>query len=199
MILTVALIIFRLVLMCSASMRARLFDSKYEFLNSTYTNLVLSRRLSFGDWYILYMIGSNLDGVVFKETLDLLAQEYADFSALSSVTTLCGGTGDCNFGMDNKMGMGMTRSVNINSSTPTGPPAPAYAPPKGGPGKGGKKGNSSGISSMSLQAADELKKKLEKGIVTGGPSSGTSDSPSTPPAHSTANFSAPCVTSQAHL
>jgi hypothetical protein len=78
-ILTFILIIYRLCMVTSYRLRAYLFKIHYRLIRRSDIEKI-TRHYSVGDWYLLYMIGVNIDARIFNEVFHELAEKIIDDS-----------------------------------------------------------------------------------------------------------------------
>ncbi|XP_023724848.1 innexin shaking-B [Cryptotermes secundus] len=76
-ILTLLLIIYRLCMVTSYRLRAYLFKINYGLIRRSDIEKI-TRHYSVGDWYLLYMIGVNIDARIFNEVFHELAEKIID-------------------------------------------------------------------------------------------------------------------------
>jgi hypothetical protein len=76
-ILTSILIIYRLCMVTSYRLRAYLFKTHYGLLLRSDIEKI-TRHYRVGDWYLLYMIGVNIDARIFSEVFHELAEKIID-------------------------------------------------------------------------------------------------------------------------
>jgi len=76
---TCLLLIYRLALFVSGKLRSQVLHARCRLAPQEYLNSVL-QKTKFGDWFVLYMLGKNIDPLIFKEVIAELAKriETAD-------------------------------------------------------------------------------------------------------------------------
>jgi hypothetical protein len=76
-ILTSILVIYRLCIVASYRLRAYLFKIHYRFISKRDIDKI-SMHYSVGDWYLLYMMGVNIDARIFYEVFHELAEKIME-------------------------------------------------------------------------------------------------------------------------
>ncbi|XP_067124884.1 innexin shaking-B-like [Centruroides vittatus] len=61
-------VVYRIVLIISGKMRLYVLSIRYRLVRETYLELLI-KRLSVGDWFIIYMLGKNIDRFILTEIL----------------------------------------------------------------------------------------------------------------------------------
>ncbi|TRY79199.1 hypothetical protein TCAL_05994 [Tigriopus californicus] len=72
--LTALVNIFRLLIIVSPRVRAYLLYLRFRLIKQECINLII-RKTQLGDWFLLYMLGQNIDSMVFKEIIHELARK----------------------------------------------------------------------------------------------------------------------------
>lgn len=72
--LSIASAVTRLLMMASPRLRAFFLRLRLRFVNRDVINLIV-RRSSVGDWFLLYMLGQNMDTAIFSEVMTDLARK----------------------------------------------------------------------------------------------------------------------------
>ncbi|KAG7303830.1 Innexin inx1 [Plutella xylostella] len=71
------LVVYRLVIICVPSIRARLLHARARSL-AMETAVVVSTRTDVGDWWILYMLARNMDPLIYRELISELAKRMGE-------------------------------------------------------------------------------------------------------------------------
>merc|ERR1711935_557838 len=66
--------IFRFFIIVSPRIRAYLLYIRYRLIKKECINIIV-KQTKMGDWFLLYMLGQNIDAVVFKEVVHELAKK----------------------------------------------------------------------------------------------------------------------------
>ncbi|PSN34613.1 hypothetical protein C0J52_20550, partial [Blattella germanica] len=72
LIATLGLMLYRSFLFVSPKLRHLVFNSRYRTIRRDVTDL-LARQSEFGDWFLYYMLGENMDNIIFRDVM----QEHA--------------------------------------------------------------------------------------------------------------------------
>ncbi|XP_067131720.1 innexin shaking-B-like [Centruroides vittatus] len=72
--LTGIVLIFRLVIAACPPVRVYLLNMRFRVLHLDHVHTVV-RRGSIGDWFLIYMLGQNIDSVIFKEVIADMAKK----------------------------------------------------------------------------------------------------------------------------
>ena len=72
--LTFLVIIYRFFIIFSPRMRAYLLYIRYRLIKKECINIII-KKTKMGDWFLLYMLGQNIDAIVFKEVVHELARK----------------------------------------------------------------------------------------------------------------------------
>lgn len=75
-VLTVFVLVFRVIIIFSPRMRVYLLRMRYRLIRSDAIDLIV-RRSKMGDWFLFYMLGENVDSVIFRDVLHELANKLA--------------------------------------------------------------------------------------------------------------------------
>lgn len=78
-VLTVILIVYRICTITSIKLRIYLFKIHYRIIRQSDIEKI-TRNYSVGDWYLLYMIGVNIDAGIFSEVFHKLAEDIKEDS-----------------------------------------------------------------------------------------------------------------------
>ena len=78
-LLTAFVLLFRVIIIISPRMRAYLFYMRFRLVNREVVNTII-RRSKMGDWFLLYMLGQNMDTLIFKEVMHDLAKRLGHTS-----------------------------------------------------------------------------------------------------------------------
>ncbi|KAB0790577.1 hypothetical protein PPYR_15018, partial [Photinus pyralis] len=70
--LTFATIIYRIIIIFSPRMRVYLLRIRYRLIRKDAIDLIV-RRSKMGDWFLFYMLGENVDSVIFRDVMQELA------------------------------------------------------------------------------------------------------------------------------
>lgn len=73
-ILTLITVFYRIIIILSPRMRVYLLRMRYRLVNKNAINLIVSQS-KMGDWLLLYMLGENLDSLIFRDVLQELANK----------------------------------------------------------------------------------------------------------------------------
>ena len=74
LVLTFLSNIFRFFIIVSPRIRAYLMYIRYRLIKKECINIII-KQTKMGDWFLLYMLGQNIDSVVFKEVVHELAKK----------------------------------------------------------------------------------------------------------------------------
>ena len=72
--LTFPVVIYRFFIIFSPRMRAYLLYIRYRLIKKECINIII-KKTKMGDWFLLYMLGQNIDSIVFKEVVHELAKK----------------------------------------------------------------------------------------------------------------------------
>ncbi|XP_008198820.1 innexin shaking-B isoform X1 [Tribolium castaneum] len=75
-ILTFFTIVYRVIIIFSPRMRVYLLRMRYRLVRKDAIDLIV-RRSKMGDWFLFYMLGENVDSVIFRDVLQELANKLA--------------------------------------------------------------------------------------------------------------------------
>jgi len=73
-ILTAIVVVFRAMVIFMPSLRPRLMHARNRMVREDAIESV-SKRVSVGDWWVLYMLGRNIDPQIYKEVIDEFAKK----------------------------------------------------------------------------------------------------------------------------
>ena len=71
--LTFLVILYRLIIIFSPRMRAYLLFIRFRLIKKECINIII-KKTQMGDWFLLYMLGQNVDSMIYKELLHELAR-----------------------------------------------------------------------------------------------------------------------------
>ena len=74
LVLTFLSNIFRFFIIVSPRIRAYLMYIRYRLIKKECINIII-KQTKMGDWFLLYLLGQNIDSVVFKEVVHELAKK----------------------------------------------------------------------------------------------------------------------------
>ena len=81
--LSTLVILYRLIIIISPKMRAYLLYIRFRLLRREVINTIVKKSYV-GDWFLFYMLGQNVDSMIFKEVMHELARKLGhlgkDFS-----------------------------------------------------------------------------------------------------------------------
>ena len=72
--LTFLVVIFRFFIIISPRIRAYLIYIRYRLIKKECINIII-KKTKMGEWFLLYMLGQNIDAVLFKEVVHELAKK----------------------------------------------------------------------------------------------------------------------------
>lgn len=73
-LLTFMVLVWRLTIILSPRMRAYLFYLRFRLINKEVINTII-RKSKMGDWFLFYMLGQNIDSLIFKDIMHDLAKK----------------------------------------------------------------------------------------------------------------------------
>jgi len=73
-ILTGLVCVYRAMIVFSPKMRAYLLYIRFRLLKKECINIII-KKTKMGDWFLLYMLGQNIDSIIFKEVVHELARK----------------------------------------------------------------------------------------------------------------------------
>ena len=73
-ILTAFLLIYRFFILISPRIRGYVFYMRFRLVNRRAVNTIILKS-RFGDWFLLYLLGQNMDMLVFSDILETLAKK----------------------------------------------------------------------------------------------------------------------------
>lgn len=76
MLLTSATVVYRVVIIFSPRMRVYLLRMRYRLIRRDAIDLIVQRS-KMGDWFLFYMLGENVDSVIFRDVMQELANKLA--------------------------------------------------------------------------------------------------------------------------
>lgn len=71
--LTLLVVLYRLIIIFSPRMRAYLLFIRFRLIKKECINVII-KKTQMGDWFLLYMLGQNVDSMIFKEVIHELAR-----------------------------------------------------------------------------------------------------------------------------
>ena len=71
--MTALIVLYRIVIVISPRTRAILLFLRYRLIRKECINVIV-KRAQIGDWFLLYMLGQNIDGMLFKEIVQELSR-----------------------------------------------------------------------------------------------------------------------------
>ena len=81
--LSALVVLYRLVIIISPRMRAYLLYIRFRLIKREVINMIV-KKSKMGDWFLFYMLGQNVDSIIFKEVMHELARKLGhqgkDFS-----------------------------------------------------------------------------------------------------------------------
>ncbi len=81
--LSALVVVYRLVIIISPKMRAYLLYIRFRLIRREAINTIV-KKSKMGDWFLFYMLGQNVDNMIFKEVMQELARKlgapHKDFS-----------------------------------------------------------------------------------------------------------------------
>ena len=72
--LTFLVVLYRVIIIVSSSVRCYLLRIRYRRVKSEYIELIMEKSVV-GDWFLLYLLGQNIDPVIFKDVMYELAKK----------------------------------------------------------------------------------------------------------------------------
>ena len=85
--LSALVVLYRLVIIVSPRMRAYLLYIRFRLIKREVINTIV-KKSKMGDWFLFYMLGQNVDSIIFKEVMHELARRLGhqgkDFSAVDA-------------------------------------------------------------------------------------------------------------------
>ena len=82
-VLSTLVILYRLIIIISPKMRAYLLYIRFRLIRREVINTIVKKSYV-GDWFLFYMLGQNVDSMIFKEVMHELARKLGhlgkDFS-----------------------------------------------------------------------------------------------------------------------
>ena len=72
--LTAMVVFYRLMIILSPRMRAYLLYIRFRLIKKECINIII-KKAQMGDWFLLYMLGQNVDSMIFKEVIHELARK----------------------------------------------------------------------------------------------------------------------------
>ena len=73
-LLTLLVVIYRLLICASGGVRAFLLKTRYRRIRTDCIDIVMEKSHC-GDWFLLYLLGQNIEPVIFKEVVQELAKK----------------------------------------------------------------------------------------------------------------------------
>ena len=71
--LSALVIVYRFVIVVSPKMRAYLLYIRFRLIKREVINTIV-KKSKMGDWFLFYMLGQNVDSIIFKEVMHELAR-----------------------------------------------------------------------------------------------------------------------------
>ena len=71
--MTLLVVLYRLIIIFSPRMRAYLLFIRFRLIKKECINIII-KKTQMGDWFLLYMLGQNVDSMIFKEVIHELAR-----------------------------------------------------------------------------------------------------------------------------
>ena len=78
-VLTFFVLLYRLMIISSPRMRAYLLCLRFRLINKEVINTIV-RKSKMGDWFLFFMLGQNVDTLIFKEVMHELAKRLGHAS-----------------------------------------------------------------------------------------------------------------------
>lgn len=75
-VLTFITVVYRVIIIFSPRMRVYLLRMRYALIRKDAIDLIV-RRSKMGDWFLFYMLGENVDSVIFRDVMQELANKLA--------------------------------------------------------------------------------------------------------------------------
>ena len=72
--LTTMVLVYRIFIIFSPRMRAYLLYIRFRLVKKECINIII-KKTKMGDWFLLYMLGQNIDSIIFKEVVHELARK----------------------------------------------------------------------------------------------------------------------------
>jgi hypothetical protein len=72
--LTLLVVLYRVMIIVSSSVRCYLLRIRYRRVKQEYIELIMEKSVV-GDWFLLYLLGQNIDPVIFKDIMYELAKK----------------------------------------------------------------------------------------------------------------------------
>lgn len=72
--LSALVVIYRLIIVLSPRMRAYLLYIRFRLIKREVINVIV-KKSKMGDWFLFYMLGQNVDNIIFKEIMHELARK----------------------------------------------------------------------------------------------------------------------------
>ena len=73
-LLTLLVVVYRVLICISGGVRAFLLKTRYRRIRSECVDIVMEKSKC-GDWFLLYLLGQNIEPVIFKEVVHELARK----------------------------------------------------------------------------------------------------------------------------
>ena len=73
-VLTFMVLVYRTFIVFSPRMRAYLLYIRFRLVKKECINVII-KKTRFGDWFLIYMLGQNIDSIIFKEVMHELARK----------------------------------------------------------------------------------------------------------------------------
>ena len=72
--LSIMVIVYRIIIIVSPRMRAYLLFIRFRLIKKDIINTIV-KKSKMGDWFLFYMLGQNVDNIIFKEVMHDLARK----------------------------------------------------------------------------------------------------------------------------
>jgi len=72
--LSIMVIVYRIIIIISPRMRAYLLFVRFRLIKKDIINIIV-KKSKMGDWFLFYMLGQNVDNIIFKEVMHDLARK----------------------------------------------------------------------------------------------------------------------------
>ena len=73
-ILTFLVVLYRVLICVSSTVRSYLLKIRYRRIRTECIEIIMEKTLA-GDWFLLYLLGQNIDQVIFKDIMHELAKK----------------------------------------------------------------------------------------------------------------------------
>ena len=124
-VLSTLVILYRLIIIISPKMRAYLLYIRFRLIRREVINTIVKKSYV-GDWFLFYMLGQNVDSMIFKEVMHELARKLGHLGKdFSDELVMRGRFG----GMSLRRGTGSYPSLMSTCSSPASSSALSEDPP----------------------------------------------------------------------